>query len=127
MTAKPIKKYNGAGLTQEQIDKDKAEFMPRLQKLVDEYLENIDDKIFWATKRAEETLQRQTMQEDIQDIKKNCADKTKDCCAVQIMANNAEKASKNAMGWIFNGILPLIVLLFSIVFYFAIKFEIIQM
>ncbi len=123
----PMKKYNGAGLTQEQIDKDKEEFMPRLKELVDEYFTNKDDPLFWATKRAEETLERRAQRKDIEDIKKNCSDKTKDCCAVQVTANDAKNAANYAMGWLLIGVLPLIATLFGIVFFFAQKLGIIQM
>lgn len=123
----PMKKYNGAGLTQEQIDKDKIEIEFRVKELVKEYFAKQDNKNFWVERRAYETAEREFMLKDVQDIKANCSSKTKDCCAVQVTANDAKNAANYAMGWLLIGVLPLIATLFGIVFFFAQKLGIIQM
>ncbi len=79
----PMKKYNGAGLTQEQIDKDKIEIEFRVKELVKEYLEKKDNKEFWLTRRAYETVEREQIAKSLQELKENCASKTKDCLGIQ--------------------------------------------
>lgn len=76
-------KYNGAGLTQEQIDRDKIDIEIRVGELVKEYLEKKDDKEFWIYRRAYETVEREQIAKSLQELKANCADKTKDCLGIQ--------------------------------------------
>jgi len=79
----PMKKYNGASLTQEQIEEDKIDIEKRIKILFKDYWENRNNEEYRIRIEAMRDLNIEALGKDVQDIKKNCADKTKDCLGIQ--------------------------------------------